>query len=50
MTHSSCLPDQQDLFWGNKSRETSEEPQEPQVTLCLAARHLKFKFEFSSSS
>ena len=30
MTYSSCLHDQQDLCWGNTSRDTSEEPQEPQ--------------------
>ena len=29
MTYSSCLHDQQDLCWGNTSRDTSEEPQEP---------------------
>ena len=30
MTCSSCLHNQQDLYWGNTSRNTSEEPQEPQ--------------------
>ena len=30
MTCSSCLHNQQDLCWGNTSRNTSEEPQEPQ--------------------
>ena len=28
--YSSCLHDQQDLCCGNTSRDTSEEPQEPQ--------------------
>ena len=28
---SSCLHDQQDLCWGNTSRDTSEESQESQV-------------------
>ena len=35
MTYSSCLHDQQDLCWGNTSRDTSEESQD-----CLAARSL----------
>ena len=30
MTYSSCLHDQQDLCWGNTSKDTSEEPQEAQ--------------------
>ena len=30
MTYSGCLHDQQDLFWGNTSRDTSEESQESQ--------------------
>ena len=30
MTYSSCLHDQQDLCWGNTSRDTSEESQESQ--------------------
>ena len=30
MTYSSCLRDQQDLRWGNTSRDTSEESQESQ--------------------
>ena len=30
MTYSSCLQDQQDLRWGNTSRDTSEELQESQ--------------------
>ena len=29
-TYSSCLHDQQDLCWGNTSKDTSEEPQEAQ--------------------
>ena len=29
VTYSSCLHDQQDLCWGNTSRDTHEEPQEP---------------------
>ena len=29
VTYSTCLHDQQDLCWGNTSRDTSEEPQEP---------------------
>ena len=28
--YSSCLHDQQDLCWGNTSRDTSEESQESQ--------------------
>ena len=28
MTYSSCLHDQQDLCWGNTSRDSSEESQE----------------------
>ena len=32
MTYSSCLHDQQDLGWGNTSRDTSEESQESQAT------------------
>ena len=31
MTYSSCLHDQQDLCWGNTSRDTSEELQESQA-------------------
>ena len=27
MTYSICLHDEQDLRWGNASRDTSEEPQ-----------------------
>ena len=30
MTYSSCLHDQQDLCWGNTSRDTIEESQESQ--------------------
>ena len=30
VTYSSCLHDQQDLYWGNTSRDTSEESQESQ--------------------
>ena len=30
MTYSSCLHDQQDLCWGNTSRDTSKELQESQ--------------------
>ena len=30
MTYSSCLHNQQDLCWGNTSRDTSEESQESQ--------------------
>ena len=33
VTYSSCLHDQQDLYWGNTSRDTSEEPQEAQNIL-----------------
>ena len=33
MTYSSCLHDQQDLCWGNTSRDTSEESQESQTQL-----------------
>ena len=33
VTYSSCLHDQQDLCWGNTSRDTSEELQEPQKDL-----------------
>ena len=31
MTYSSCLHNQQDLCWGNTSRDTREESQESQV-------------------
>ena len=33
MTYSSCLHDQQDLCWGNTSRDTSEESQESQKNI-----------------
>ena len=33
MTYSSCLHDQQDLCWGNTSRDTSEELQEPRIRI-----------------
>ena len=33
VTYSSCLRDQQDLCWGNTSRDTSEESQESQEGL-----------------
>ena len=36
VTYSSCLHDQQDLCWGNTSRDTSEEPQEPQPSSSIA--------------
>ena len=35
MTYSSCLHDQQDLCWGNTSRDTSEESQESQKVYIL---------------
>ena len=31
--YSSCLHDQQDLCWGNTSRDTSEELQEPRIRI-----------------
>ena len=40
MTYSICLHDEQDLRWGNASRDTSEEPQEPQSSgLAMQDRH-----------
>ena len=30
MTYSSCLDGQQDLYWGNVSRDTGEQSQESQ--------------------
>ena len=37
MTYSSCLHDQQDLCWGNTSRDTSEESQESQENITVLA-------------
>ena len=34
--YSCCMHDQQDLCWGNTSRDTSEEPQEPQEYYYMA--------------
>ena len=40
MTYSICLHDEQDLCWGNASRETSEEQQEPESSgLAMQDRH-----------
>ena len=34
--YSCCMHDQQDLCWGNTSRDASEEPQEPQEYYYMA--------------
>ena len=47
--YSSCLHDQQDLCWGNTSRDTSEESQESQKShgsgmwTCAEGRWLSWK-------
>ena len=35
VTYSSCLHDPQDLWWGNTSRDTSEESQESQEEMVV---------------
>ena len=40
MTYSSCLHDQQDLCWGNTSRDTREESQESQECVIINCREL----------
>ena len=37
MTYSSCLHNQQDLCWGNTSRDTSEESQESQSQIIVSS-------------
>ena len=43
MTYSSCLHDQQDLCWGNTSRDTSEESQESQGSEASREKELLIK-------
>ena len=43
MTYSSCLHDQQDLCWGNTSKDTSEESQESQSPQLLIYVGHKFQ-------